>query len=95
MRRSVWAPRASSRRRPTRAVAERSSFNLIHYASGVKVDLFVKGTSPFDTAEFERRVTMRLVCNARFQATTVLACSAPTRPFLQWDVVMNLADSLV
>jgi hypothetical protein len=43
-----------------RAVAERSSFNLVHYASGVKVDLFVKGTSPFDAAEFERRLTTRL-----------------------------------
>ena len=44
----------------TRAVADRSSFNLIHYASGVKVDLFVKGTSPFDAAEFGRCLTMQL-----------------------------------
>ena len=43
-----------------RAVVERSNFNLIHYASGVKVDLFVKGTSAFDAAEFTRRLTARL-----------------------------------
>jgi hypothetical protein len=43
-----------------RAVAERSTFNLIHYASGVKVDLFVKGSSAFDAAEFDRRLTTRL-----------------------------------
>jgi hypothetical protein len=43
-----------------RAVAERSSFNLVHYASGVKVDLFVKGTSAFDAAEFGRRLSIRV-----------------------------------
>ena len=43
-----------------RAAADRSSFNLVHYASGVKVDLFVKGTSAFDALEFERRLTTRL-----------------------------------
>jgi len=43
-----------------RAVNERSSFNLIHYASGVKVDLFVKGKSAFDAMEFGRCLTIRL-----------------------------------
>jgi hypothetical protein len=43
-----------------RAVRERSSCNLIHLDSGIKVDLFVKGTSRFDDAEFERRVSARL-----------------------------------
>jgi hypothetical protein len=38
----------------------RSSFNLVHLASGVKVDLFVKGRSNFDASEFDRRVVVRL-----------------------------------
>lgn len=32
----------------------RTSFNLIHLASGIKVDLFVVGTGAFDRSEFER-----------------------------------------
>lgn len=43
-----------------RAIRDRSSFNLIHLGTGVKVDVFVKGTSPFDEAEFERRVRVRV-----------------------------------
>lgn len=43
-----------------RAVEERASCNLVHLATGVKVDLFVKGASAFDAAEFERRVPVRL-----------------------------------
>ena len=43
-----------------RAVRERTSFNLVHLASGVKVDLFVKGSSAFDESEFGRRVVVRL-----------------------------------
>ena len=43
-----------------RAVSERTSVNLVHLATGVKVDLFVKGASAFDTSEFERRVVVRL-----------------------------------
>lgn len=36
------------------AVRQRSSFNLIHLASGIKVDLFVVGRGAFDRSEFER-----------------------------------------
>ena len=36
------------------AVRQRSSFNLIHLASGVKIDLFVRGDEPFDREEFAR-----------------------------------------
>ena len=43
-----------------RAVRERSSFNLVHLASGVKVDLFVKGRSAFDESEFARSVLVNL-----------------------------------
>ncbi len=43
-----------------RAVANRSSFNLVHLASGVKVDVFVKGESAFDDSEFERRIELQL-----------------------------------
>jgi hypothetical protein len=43
-----------------RAVSEHSSFNLVHLATGVKVDLFVKGLAAFDESEFERSVVVRL-----------------------------------
>ena len=43
-----------------RAVGERTSFNLVHLATGVKVDLFVKGPSAFDESEFGRRVVVRI-----------------------------------
>src|SRR5262249_27213027 len=43
-----------------RGVARQSSFNLVPLASGVKVDLFVKGSSAFDHSEFDRLVVVRL-----------------------------------
>lgn len=38
-----------------RAVRERSSVNLFHVASAIKVDLFVLGDSPLDEEQMERR----------------------------------------
>jgi hypothetical protein len=43
-----------------RAVRDRSSFNVVHLDTGIKVDLFVKGTSPFDESEFQRRIVVRV-----------------------------------
>jgi hypothetical protein len=43
-----------------RAVKERGSCNLIHHATGLKVDLFVKGAAPFDKVEFDRKIVVRL-----------------------------------
>lgn len=43
-----------------RAVRERSSFNIIHFATGIKVDLFVKGSSSFDESEFARSIRVQL-----------------------------------
>lgn len=43
-----------------RAVRQRTSFNLVHLATGVKVDLFVKGPSAFDESEFDRCVVVRI-----------------------------------
>lgn len=36
------------------AVLERTSFNLIHRESGMKIDIFVRGDAPFDIEEFRR-----------------------------------------
>lgn len=36
------------------AVLRRASFNLVHLATGFKVDLFVRGDRPFDHSEFFR-----------------------------------------
>ena len=37
-----------------RAVRDRSSFNMIHLESGLKIDIFAKGTGAFDLSEFVR-----------------------------------------
>jgi len=39
---------------------ERASCNLVHLATGIKVDLFVKGAAAFDVAEFDRKVAVWL-----------------------------------
>ena len=44
-----------------RALESRSSFNLIHLESGVKIDVFCLGYSPFDKSEFERAESRRLL----------------------------------
>jgi len=36
------------------AARERTSFNLIHRDSGMKIDIFVRGSEPFDLEEFRR-----------------------------------------
>ena len=43
-----------------RALAQRSSWNVLHLASGVKVDIFCLGDSAFDRSEFERAELTRL-----------------------------------
>jgi len=43
------------------AISRHSSFNLVHFESGFKVDVFVLGEGPFDQAEFERSAPTRLV----------------------------------
>lgn len=42
------------------AVRRRASFNLIHLASGVKLDLFVVGDEPYDREELSRSREVRL-----------------------------------
>jgi hypothetical protein len=39
------------------AIQRRSSFNVIHLATMVKVDVFVLGARPFDRVSFERAIT--------------------------------------
>lgn len=43
-----------------RAIRERSSVNLVHYASATKVDLFVVGGSPLDEQQMSRRQRVRV-----------------------------------
>ncbi len=42
------------------AVRAGTSFNLIHYASSYKFDLFLLGTDPFEQEEFRRCVVVRV-----------------------------------
>ncbi|HWM90282.1 MAG TPA: nucleotidyl transferase AbiEii/AbiGii toxin family protein [Thermoanaerobaculia bacterium] len=43
------------------AVQRRSSFNLIHLDTGLKIDIFVRKGEPFDRSEFQRHAPYRLV----------------------------------
>jgi len=43
-----------------RAVRERSSTNVIHYATSTKVDLFIVGGSPLDRQQMDRRVRVQV-----------------------------------
>ncbi len=43
-----------------RAVRERSSVNVFHVASAIKVDLFVLGESPLDEEQMDRRQRVRV-----------------------------------
>lgn len=46
--------------RARQAARSGGSFHLIHLASGVKIDLFIRGSSAFDREEFSRRESTRL-----------------------------------
>lgn len=43
------------------AIKRKSSFNLIHLGTGLKIDMFVRGADPFDRSEFQRHAPYRLV----------------------------------
>ncbi len=43
------------------AVEERRSFNVIHLATGFKVDIFVRGENPFDLEEFSRHQEVQIL----------------------------------
>lgn len=45
------------------AIERRSSFNLIHYATAFKVDIFIRKVRPFDQMQFERRVRSVIVAD--------------------------------
>lgn len=44
----------------TAAIASQRLFNLMHYGSGIKVDLIVRKSSPYRVVEFERRHKVEL-----------------------------------
>lgn len=43
-----------------RAVRDRSSANVVHYATSMKVDLFVTGGSPLDKGQMDRRQRVKV-----------------------------------
>ena len=51
------------------ALRRRSMFNVIHYESGFKVDLIVRGMDEFDREEFGRRIQLPFRGNERWVAT--------------------------
>ena len=46
-----------------RAVRERSSVNIFHRASAIKVDLFIMGGSPFDDEQMNRRQRIQVTAD--------------------------------
>ena len=46
-----------------RAVRERSSVNVFHRSSAIKVDLFVMGESPFDDEQMNRRQLIQVTAD--------------------------------
>lgn len=43
------------------AVQRKTSFNLIHLQTGLKIDVFVRRAEPFDLSEFQRHARYRLL----------------------------------
>lgn len=54
------------------AITHRSSFNLVHFASMLKIDMFVAPLRPFDLAKAQRVVEMQLTTTStrRFRVTS-------------------------
>ncbi len=48
------------RARIAQAISKRSSFNLVHLKTGVKIDLFQKGKDHYDSEELERSQILKL-----------------------------------
>jgi hypothetical protein len=46
-----------------RAIREKSSTNLIHYATSTKVDIFVLGGSPLDEEQMDRRLRVQVTAD--------------------------------
>jgi len=66
-----------------RALLQRSSFNVLHLASGVKVDIFCLGDSAFDRSEFKRAKLTRLYGDASVRIRVKTAEDIVLRK-LQW-----------
>ncbi len=50
------------------AVSRRRAFNLIHYATGYKIDVFPVGDDPYYRTQFDRRRVTRLSAHPDFEA---------------------------
>jgi hypothetical protein len=66
------------------ALVHRSSCNLVHLKTGVKVDLFVKGASAFDRAEFEHRQLVPLVIGSQQHSVFVKSAEDTVLRKLLW-----------
>jgi hypothetical protein len=67
------------------AVSRHGSFNVIHLGSGFKVDFFVKGSSDFDDAEFDRSELYQIAIDPPRSAYVKTAEDTVLRK-LQWYV---------
>lgn len=66
-----------------RAVSDRSSANLIHLETGIKIDLFIHGDTPFDKQEFARARSEIIWFNPELQVKIKSAEDTILRK-LQW-----------
>lgn len=53
-----------------RAVRDRSSVNIFHRASAIKVDLFIMGGTPLDEEQMERRQRVQVTADRHLYAYT-------------------------
>jgi len=65
------------------ALRRRSSFNLIHYATAFKVDIFIRKIRPFDQMQLERRKLAVIVADPE-QSVYVLSPEDTLLAKLEW-----------
>jgi hypothetical protein len=56
-----------SREAAAEAIRRQSCFNLVHYSTSYKVDIFVSGQSPFDLLTIQRATRQKLLESADFE----------------------------
>lgn len=65
------------------AARDKRSFNLVHFDSGIKIDIFILGESPFDLEEFRRHRAQLIQIDPQRQAFVKSAEDIILRK-LQW-----------
>ena len=73
-----------SRQAATEAIEQRANFNVIHYDTGLKVDLFVLGGQPYDREAFSRAKTDKVSAGENTVELRVAAAEDVILSKLRW-----------